>query len=128
APDRESGAYTLAFPGIIGRKIAADQLHDHSVGIAQAQDRFAEFLHRPFGRHMIAQGAFQPETDGSSIYSQCNFTNLSMTDAAPGAILPNQKRDKRSGCAGTVPIEQVELLGILESTRLLDDAQPQKAD
>lgn len=82
APDRESGRYALAFPGIIGRKIAADQLHDHSVRIAQAQDRFAEFLHRPFGRHMIAQRAFQPETDGSSIYSQRNFTNLSMTDAA----------------------------------------------
>src|SRR5690606_22703493 len=91
-PDRESCWNAFAFPRIVGGKIAADQLDDHTVRVTQAQDRFTEFLNRPFGRHMIAQGALEPEADGGAINRERYFTDLPVADTPPGAVLPHQKR------------------------------------
>src|SRR5690606_13064406 len=68
------------------------------------------------------------ETNSGTIDGQRDFADLPMADAPLGAVLPHQKSEKRSRCASAISVEQAELLGILESTSPLDDAQAQKAN
>ena len=75
----------------------------------------------------MLEGTGQPEADRLRADRQRDLCRLAGADAAGRAVLPDEEGDERSGRAGGVTVEEVQLLGILETGGALDDTQAEEA-
>lgn len=106
----------------------AGDLDDDAVRIAQPQDRLAELGDRPLGTKTGRQRPGQPAADRGRGHREGDLRDLPVPDPPRRPVLPGEEGDERAGAAERIAIEEMQLGGILEAGRPLDEPEPEKAE